>query len=155
MIGWLLDTNVVSSLLNRNGAPSVKDWARSQPEESLFISILTIAEYDKGIYNLPDDHPDRSRHLASRDALLERFADRILPVSDPIIRRWGMISGTIKRQTKHFPSVIDTMLAATAMEFDLFFTTRNIADMNHTGAALFNPWSDDPSNFPIGKGKRL
>ncbi|MBB3611732.1 type II toxin-antitoxin system VapC family toxin [Rhizobium sp. BK602] len=152
MIGWLLDTNVVSSLINANGAPSVKSWARSQPEESLFISILTIAEYDKDIYNLPGNHPDRSRHLASRDALLERFGERILPVSNPIVRRWGVISGTIKRETKQFPSVIDTMLAATALEFNLFFTTRNVADVNHTGAALFNPWSDDPSNFPLNRG---
>lgn len=154
MIGWLLDTNVVSSLVNRNGAPSVKDWARSQPEESFFISILTIAEYDKGIYNLPEDHPDRSRYLASRDTLLERFGERILPVSNPVVRRWGEISGTIKRQTRQFPSVIDTMLAATALEFDLFFATRNIIDVNRTGAALFNPWSDDPANFPLSRGTR-
>ncbi len=27
MIGWLLDTNVISTIINPNGAPTVKAWA--------------------------------------------------------------------------------------------------------------------------------
>ena len=69
MKGWLLDTNVVAALINPNGAPSVKGWARDQREDSFFISILTLAEYDKGIHNLTADHPDRPRYKAARDAL--------------------------------------------------------------------------------------
>lgn len=62
MIGWLLDTNVVSALINPNGAPSVKAWAAAQDEEDLYLSVLTLGEYDKGIFNLADDHPDRQRY---------------------------------------------------------------------------------------------
>jgi len=29
VIGWLLDTNVISTIINPNGAPTVKAWARS------------------------------------------------------------------------------------------------------------------------------
>ena len=60
MKGWLLNTNVVSALINPRGAPSVKTWASAQDEETFYISVLTLAEYDKGIHNLPADHEDQN-----------------------------------------------------------------------------------------------
>jgi predicted nucleic acid-binding protein len=66
--GWLLDTNVVAALINPQGAPSVKRWAEGQDETSFHISVLTLAEYDKGIHNLPDDHPDRPLQGGARCA---------------------------------------------------------------------------------------
>ena len=138
--GWLLDTNVIASLIAPHGAPSVKAWAAQQDEERLWLSILTFGEYDKGIANLADSHPDKSRFMAARDALQERFQGRILPVSDSIIRRWGTISGRIKRETGHPPPVIDTLFAATAIEYRLCFVTRNLKDVTHSGADLFSPW---------------
>lgn len=147
MIGWLLDTNVIAALINPNGAPSVKSWAAMQPEDRFFMSILTLGEYDKGIHNLAVEHPDRSRYIAARDALEARFKGRILPLDNKTERQWGRISGSAKRSTGHAPSVIDTMLAATAIENDLFLVTRNVKDVRHSGAAIFNPWDDDPSLF--------
>jgi predicted nucleic acid-binding protein len=147
--GWLLDTNVIAALINPNGAPSVKGWAATQDEHRMFLSVLTLAEYDKGIANLAADHPDRSRYIAARDALESRFAGRILSVDDKIVRRWGEISGTMRRQTGHSPSVIDTLLAATAMEHELFLVTRNTKDVQHSSAAIFNPWEDDSEEFPL------
>ena len=92
MRGWLLDTHVVAALINPQGAPSVKAWAAGQDEETFHISVLTLAEYDKGIHNLPDDHADRPRYVAARDALAERFGRRLLSLEDDIVRRWGRIS---------------------------------------------------------------
>ena len=67
MIGWLLDTNVVAEIISPGGSAKVKAWASAQPEASLFISVLTIGEYEKGITNLPDDDPG-SRHRTGRIA---------------------------------------------------------------------------------------
>jgi predicted nucleic acid-binding protein len=121
VIGWLLDTNVISTLINPNGAPTVKAWAAAQDEGRFFLSVLTLAEYDKGIYNVADDHPDRPRFIAVRDGLAARFSDRTLPLGDAAVRRWGVISGTAKRLTGRAPPVIDTLLAATAL--DTIFTS--------------------------------
>ena len=93
MIGWLVDTNVIASLIAPNGAPSVKEWARIVDERRLFISILTLAEYDKGIANLAGDDPNVQRYVATRDALEARFSARILSLSDPVVRRWGPSPG--------------------------------------------------------------
>jgi toxin FitB len=89
MKGWLLGTNVIASLTQPNGMPSVKSWAAKQDEERLWLSVLTFAEYDKGIANLNDDNPNRARYMAARDALEQRFSGRIVFVTDPIVRRWG------------------------------------------------------------------
>jgi toxin FitB len=152
VIGWLLDTNVIATLINPNGAPSVKAWAAAQPEDRMFLSILTLGEYDQGIHNLAADHPQRSRYIAARDALEARFARRILSVDDAVMRRWGEISGSVRRRTGHAPAVVDTLLAAMALENALFLATRNIKDVPLSGAAVFNPWEDDPAQFPLSIG---
>lgn len=154
MIGWLLDTNVIAELIRPGCSLRVKAWAMGQPEVTLYLSILTIGEYDKGIANLADDDDRKPGYAVARDALADRFADRLLPVANPIIRRWGALSGTIRRGTGHPPPVIDTLLAATALEHDLYLVTRNVRDMAHTGAAVFNPWEDDPGSFPIRIARR-
>lgn len=154
MIGWLLDTNVIAELIRARGAARVKAWAEMQGEATLHLSILTIGEYDKGIANLAEGDDRRAYYASLRDGVAERFAGRVLAVSDPIIRRWGSISGAVRRETGHPPPVIDTMLAATAVEHDLYLATRDTRDVSMSGAALFDPWKDEPGDFPILSGRR-
>jgi toxin FitB len=147
--GWLLDTNVISTLINPNGAPSVKIWAQGQNEDHLYLSVLTLGEYDKGIHNLNPEHPDRQRYIASRDALEERFKGRVISVNDRVVRLWGEISGRVKRETGQAPQVIDTLLAATSIEHDFYLVTRNVKDTKQSGAVVFDPWNDEPVRFPL------
>lgn len=131
------------------GSERVKAWARAQPEEAVFLSIVTFGEYEKGIHKLAVDDPRRERFGAARDALRRRWGRRVLPVSDAAVLRWGAISGRVRRETGHPPPVIDTLLAATALEHDLYLVTRNTADVQDSGAALFNPWNDDTATCPL------
>jgi len=147
--GWLLDTNVIASLTSPGGAPKVKAWVAAQDEQTLYLSVITLAEYDKGIHQLPEAEPLRTRYATNRDAIEARFASRILPVSHDIMRRWGVLAGRIKRETGHPPPVLDTLLAATALETDLYLVTRNTKDVIRSGAVVINPWEDDPSEFAI------
>ena len=149
MIGGLLDTNVIAEIIAPGGSSRVKAWAAGQDEATLHLSILTIGEYEKGIANLPDDDARRSGFMNLRDSLVERFANRLLPMSNFAVRHWGIISGHVRRETGHPPPVIDTLLAATAIEHDLYLVTRNIRDVRASGAALFNPWEDDPAGSPV------
>ncbi len=143
MNGWLLDTNVIAELANPHGSKRVHRWAAAQDERLLFLSILTLGEYDQGLHNLPPDSTRRQGIAAAIVALEARFADRILQLTDPIVRRWGTISGLVKRQTGHPPPVIDTLLAATAVEHDLCLATRNVCDVRNSGATYLNPWESD------------
>jgi predicted nucleic acid-binding protein len=147
--GWLLDTNVIAELSGGRPHPSVAKWISSQPEHTMFLSILTIAEYEKGIHHLPPGDRRRPRLQQSVRALEARFSSRVLSVSDQVALRWGAINGEVKRLTGHSPSVIDTLLAATALEQNLYLATRNVRHVAHSGAQVFNPWTDDPAQFPL------
>jgi len=147
--GWLLDTNVIAEISGARPDPKVLRWIESLPEQALFLSIITIGEYLKGLHNLaPSDkrRPGIQRAIVSLEA---RFTGRILPVCDEIVLRWGAVSGEVKRHTGHSPSVIDTLLAATAIEHDLYLATRNVAHVANSGAIVFNPWKDDSALFPL------
>jgi predicted nucleic acid-binding protein len=139
---------VVFGITRRGGDARVLCWVTGQSEDGLHISVLTLGEYDKGIHNLPTGSRLRMRTEADLRALESRFGHRVLPVSDPIVRRWGRLSGQIQRATGRAPAVVDTLLAATAIEHGLVLVTRNIRDVQDTGARLFNPWQDDPESLP-------
>jgi hypothetical protein len=74
-----------------------------------------------------------------------RFADRLLPLTDATVRRRGAVSGEVKRQTGQSPSVIDTLLA---------LVTRNLRDVRHSGATLFNPWEASPERQTPNRNQR-
>ena len=146
MRGFLLDTNVIAEISGKRADARVVKWLERQDESALFLSILTVGEYLKGAHNLAAEDARRSRLAADLTALEERFVRRILPVSDAVVRRWGMLSGEIKRSTGKNASVIDTLLAATAIEHHLCLVTRNVRDVAATGAEIFNPWTHAPSS---------
>jgi len=149
--GWLLDTNVVAELANPHGAARVHAWAAAQDERCFYLSILMLGEYEKGLHNLPEGSAIRPRIETALSALEGRFAGRLLPVGDAVVRRWGAISGAVKRATGQTPPVVDTMLAATALVHDLYLVTRNTRDVQHSGATVFNPWTDDPASYRLQK----
>ena len=99
----------------------------------------------------PPDDVRTDRSIAARDALEARFAGRILPLENAIVRRWGALSGRVKRETGRPSPVNDALLAATAIEADLYLVTRNSKDFSHTGAAVFDPWRDDLAQFSISQ----
>lgn len=140
MSGFLVDTNVLSEF-NRRGEPDqrVKHWLEAADTESLYASVLTFGEIRFGIELLP---PSKRRtqleEWLERD-LHEWFEGRILPVDQLIVDRWGLLRA--QAQLKGQPlSVIDALLAATALQHDLTIVSRNVSDFSVVGLAVANPW---------------
>ena len=75
--------------------------------------------------------------------LLPLFGDRILPVTQSIGDRWGVLGGEC--QLKGTPlNTADGLIAATALEHGLIVVTRNVKDFARMGVALLDPWIDVP-----------
>jgi hypothetical protein len=147
--GWLLDTNVVSELTRPKPEARVANWLSSIPADRAFISILTLAEIDQGVETLPPGDDRRLRYQRFRDQTEAQFAGRILALDDETVRLWGMISGQYRRAFGGRTPVIDTMLAATASRRRLHVASRNVTDLRRLGSSVFDPWSDNPADYPL------
>lgn len=139
MTDSLLDTNVLSEF-SHTGAPDhrVDQWLDSQPEESLFASVLTFAEILRGIELLPASKRRTQLEEWLTD-LQTSFATRLLPVTKAIADRWAVLSA--QAQLRGTPLAnIDGLIAATALEHDLTLVTRNVKHFSGLSVKLFNPW---------------
>lgn len=136
MKGYLVDTNVVSEM--RKGKridPNVLAWFQTTQEEELFLSVLVLGEVRSGIEGVRPKDPAQARALERWLLGLEAmYVDRMLPVTAAIADKWGRLSAVDS------PSVVDGLMAATALENDLMLVTRNVQDVKRTGVKLLNPF---------------
>ena len=64
------------------------------------------------------------------------FADRFVMITLRVAERWGVINAAGVR-----PPAVDGLLAATAIENDLTFVTREHGALAATGVGLLDPWA--------------
>jgi predicted nucleic acid-binding protein len=129
----------VSGLLPWPVRPSVLAWLRDADEDSLFLSVLTLGELEKGIARARDLLRKTKLINWVRRDLAERFQGRVLPIDIRIAERWGSLVGESERRGAPLP-VIDSLLATTSLQHDLTIVTRNTADMQRCSARCLNPW---------------
>jgi hypothetical protein len=110
------------------------DFARQRGKPRRVL-LSVIGELRRGIESI-------RRRDARQAAALERWlsrittdhAERILPIDEQIADQWG-------RLTPRQPgSVVDTLMAATALVHRLVLVTRNVKDVASTGASCLNPF---------------
>lgn len=139
MSGFLLDTNVISELVRPRPEPNVTNWIEATNESLLYLSVLTLGEVRKGIASLRNTSRRAALEAWLDSDLALRFANRILPVDQNVADRWGRIAAQSAAQGSPL-SVIDGLLAATALDHNLTLVTRNVKDVAVAGVPLFNPW---------------
>ena len=137
-MNYLLDTCVLSEYKKLRPDRKVMAWLDNTADDSLFLSVLTIGEIEKGIVRMPPSK--RKTDLEGFvDILLARFDRRLFDLDAPIMRRWGKLVGTLQTKGRILP-VIDSLIAATALEHNLTIVTRNQDDFEPTGAKVLNLW---------------
>ena len=137
-MNYLLDTCVLSEYKKPRPDGKVMAWLDNTADDSLFLSVLTIGEIEKGIVRMPPSK--RKTDLEGFvDILLVRFDRRLFDLDAPIMRRWGKLVGTLQTKGRILP-VIDSLIAATALEHNLTIVTRNQDDFEPTGAKVLNLW---------------
>jgi predicted nucleic acid-binding protein len=118
---YLVDSNwVIDHLAN---VPEASQFLERLAEEGIAISIITYMEIYQGV--------ERSPNVTEAKMKLQAFVENvpILPFSFPVARRCANLRETLKRQNKRVNSrALDLLIAATALEYDLTFVTRNIND---------------------------
>jgi toxin FitB len=135
--GYLLDTNVLSETRRKKSDSGVISFLESAETTSLYMSVLTIGEFRKGLIAKQREDADAAARLSSWiDGLELSFADRILGIDVAIAKLLGEWSGERPR------SVVDTLLAATAVVHGFTLVTRNVRDIADLPVKTLNPWEE-------------
>jgi len=138
-LSFLLDTNVISEWVKPRPHAGVIRWLAEADEDRVFISVISIAEFRRGLERMAKGRRrDRIADWLSED-LLVRFEGRILPVDVAIAQEWGVTVERARNQGIGL-SVMDGFLAATAQTRELTLVTRNTEDFRGLGIELFDPW---------------
>lgn len=137
-MSFLLDTPVFSEYTKKQPSEKVLEWIEDQAEESLYLSVLTIGELEKGIKRLATGKRQTALMEWLED-LIYRFDTRILPLDLRVLRQWADLTAEAERIGRVLP-VMDSLIAATTLAHNLIIVTRNVTDFEGTRASLLNIW---------------
>lgn len=141
-MSFLLDTCVLSEFVKKTPRRQVVDWVDAQEESTLYLSVWTIGELEKGIAKLPATARKTKLTTWVRRDLPARFAGRIIPIDTRVATRWGTLAGESERRGAPLP-VVDSLIATSALVHDLQVVTRNADDFTRCGVACINLWEEN------------
>jgi len=136
---YLLDTCVISEVIKPRADKNVVSWMQNQDEESLYLSVLTFGEIEKGIEKSTDEARKRKLQLWVEEDLKKRFEGRIVPINIDVSVKWGAIQGNAELLGKPMPA-IDGLIAVSGLVHNCIVVTRNVSDMEQSTVELLNPW---------------
>ena len=147
-MSYLLDTNVVSEWTRPRPEPKVVAWLADVDEDRVFLSVITLAEIERGIALLAAGKKrDRLAAWLAGD-LRDRFDGRLLDVTPAVAHEWGTLSAKAQRRGTPI-GLLDAFVAAIARVHGLTLVTRNDADFKGVDVEVLNPWKDEG---PFGQG---
>ncbi len=138
-MSFLLDTVVLSELRKTQPSRNVTRWLKMHPPQSLYISVVSIGEIERGIEKARKTDAAFSRELTRwLDHLLSHYDDQVLPVTANISRLWGRLSSNLGHEGA------DLLIAATAITHNFTVVTRNVKHFAPTGARVLDPFIAKP-----------
>jgi predicted nucleic acid-binding protein len=135
----LLDTNVLSALMQREPEPAVVAWLDAQGAESVWISSVTLFEARYGIALLPEGQR-KTRLEHELDQLMQvEFGQRVLVFDAQAARQAALLAARRKAQGRNV-DVRDTWIAGVALAHGATLATRNTRHFDDLTTPVVNPW---------------
>jgi predicted nucleic acid-binding protein len=132
---YLVDANVLSEPTKQAADSRVVTWLQAN-ESNVVVDSIIIGELRIGILALP-----RGRKRDRLQQWYETVVETIecIPWDATISQRWAALVVELKRKGQTVP-LLDSMIAATALQHDLIVATRNTRDFQKTGVKILNPF---------------
>lgn len=135
----ILDTNVLSALMQQQPDPHVIDWLDGQPAETIWISSITLFEARYGLALLPAG--ERKNLLQERfDQLLQDdLENRVLHFDVHAANMAAQLAAQRKERGRPV-DIRDTFIAGIALARRATLATRNTKHFDDLSSPVVNPW---------------
>ena len=132
---YLVDANVLSEPTKETADSNVVAWPTAN-EANLVVDAIIVGELRVGILALP-----KGRKRQKLEQWFQAVVDTIecLAWDEAVSRRWAQLVVDLKRKGETVP-LLDGMIAATALHYELTIATRNTRDFKKTGVKTVNPF---------------
>jgi predicted nucleic acid-binding protein len=138
MMRYLLDTNIISNVAKPAPSDPLLAWMAEQPDETLYIASLTVAEIWRGVLEKPAGkrRNELEAWFSGPQGPQALFAGRVLPFDEQAALVWArlMADGKAKGRPRND---LDMIIAAVAEANDCVLVTDNEKDF--VGIETLNP----------------
>jgi hypothetical protein len=135
----LLDTNVISAVMQRRSEPTVLAWLDAQAADSIWISSVTLFEASFGIAALPDGRRKSELRQAFESLVAEDLGFRVAAFDVAAAECAAALSAQRKRQGRPV-DIRDTFIAGIAMSHGATIATRNVRHFEDLTVPVVDPW---------------
>jgi len=137
----ILDTNVVSELINPRCSPLVIRALGSFPAQALATTVISEAELRSGASRLPEGRR-RSELIKSIDEMLDvGLGGRVHPFDRAAGRVYAQIT-ELRAKAGRPIAAFDAMIAAICLTVGATLATRNTRGFQGCGIELIDPWNE-------------
>lgn len=136
----VLDTNVLSAVMQNDPPQAVVSWLDRQPASSVWTTAITVFEIEFGLQRLPQGKRRVALEEAFRAVMAEDLGGRILTFDAEAAFAAGAISAALQAvgNTVEFR---DVLIAGTVRTRQAVLATRNVKHFARS-CDVVNPWED-------------
>lgn len=136
----ILDTNVVSALMQREPEPRVVAWLDRQPARSIWITTISLFESHFGLALLPKGKRRLALEAALEQVLQDDIERRVLPFDTAAALQAASLAASRQRAGRPV-DVRDTQIAGIALANRASIATRNLRHFEGLDVAVVDPWA--------------
>ena len=137
----VLDTNVVSEMMEAQPAARVETWLDQTGRNGLWITAILIFEIKGGLDKM-DEGRRKRRLLAAFDTIVQvDFQGRVLPLDLDAAMAAARI-GAEREKVGRPIDIKDTLIAGIAVSRGAAIATRNVRHFDALPVEVVNPWAD-------------
>jgi len=135
----LLDTNVLSAMMQVAPDETVARWLDQQPRESIWITTITVMEIRAGLQAMPISRKRSALANALAVLLSEKIQERIAAFDMSAAEEAAKLMAQRKLKGRPVDSR-DTMIAGIAQASRATLATRNTSHFSDLTVPIVNPW---------------
>ena len=137
----VLDTNVLSALMQQTPDPQVVAWLDDQPAESIWLSSITLFEARYGLALLASGQRKNILKERFEELLQKDLQNRVLLFDANAATQAAELAAQRKARGRPV-DMRDTFIAGIALARRATLATRNMRHFDDLSVPVVNPWAD-------------
>lgn len=137
----MLDTNVLSALMQQQPDPQVVAWLDDQPAESIWLNSITLFEARYGLALLASGQRKNMLQERFEQLLQDDLQNRVLLFDANAATQAAQLAADRKARGRPV-DMRDTFIAGIALARRATLATRNVRHFDDLSVPVVNPWEE-------------